>query len=316
MAENNKSSFGKKTKGRVFGKSRAAILRDAENPVPKEIKQLVYSLDGEGSRLFTRQDFKKFLLHCLRNLDTLRIEDLQLDLFEWAFRGIPRAKGCLHPSDFSRFDEVCERKGFLDLVTQPSDKSFNGITYNNNSLQRIFDLGNLLHMYFQMNIRAAGYLLEHEGDVSDIAHGIEGHADGVMSIKNPKTQSNSLLEIKTMRCEGFYRLEEPKKEHIKQASIYAENKGCDKILFIYCNKNDSQIKYFFTDVDFEYVREFQRVAKKLVGKANAIRNIAEVEDETRVKAVTDIVKNMPRVCKYTKDRRAVECPYKDFCFKH
>jgi hypothetical protein len=195
---------------------------------------------------FPKGEITKESLEKLSQIE--KISFLKLELFRLAFAEEGRDTSGFHPSEISYEEKKCHRKMYYDLYGLASDVAY--IKDVDDRLQRIFDLGTMVHLYIQTSLYYEGLLEEAEVAVYDKRTNIVGHADGIVKQKDDVfpdllAGERAMLEIKTINSYGFngnkYRagLTEPKIEHIKQASIYADILGLDKIVFIYYNKDNS-----------------------------------------------------------------------------
>jgi CRISPR/Cas system-associated exonuclease Cas4 (RecB family) len=105
-----------------------------------------------------------------------------------------------------------------------------------------------------------------------------------------------LLEIKSMRTEQHKYLARPTIPHIKQFSLYMLMTGVHKGLFLYENKNDQSLKFFFHEFD----------SKDIEDELNLLKEANEGIDN---KKLPKRLKNFPglRICK--------ECPWRKTCAK-
>lgn len=190
-----------------------------------------------------------------------------------------------HPSSLSG---DCPRMLFYAMSGETPKEKKASITAQ---LQLTFDIGTMLHTYFQFKLYKSGLLIDCEVPVK-LPNGITGHADGVLMWDGIM----SLLEIKTMNSFSFSKLYEPVKKHISQASIYAMGLGLKVIIFLYIDKNTSDIKVFKVDVDQDAV------------------DVADIKAESVNKAVTKGVAP-ERVCLNIISEQALSCPFVDICFK-
>lgn len=172
-----------------------------------------------------------------------------------------RAKGVFHPSQLL---DGCERQMFYELTgTAPSDTPPRGIT---GPLQRIFDIGTWHHLYVQSILYQLGLLEQAEVPVVNKDKYISGSADGVF--KESVFGEKVVLEIKTMNDYQFKKaVFKPFEKHEFQASIYARELGAKKVLYLYINKNTSEMKEFLCDVNADQLeladRKMNRVIKSV-----------------------------------------------------
>jgi hypothetical protein len=215
----------------------------------------------------------------------------------------PRMRGVFSPSEVCDEDNWCGRKFYFDLLRVPYDAGFTKPAESDNALRRLFDLGTMVHWYLQASLLRSGHLLSVETRVTSDEFLVNGSTDGVVMYQGEKM----LLEIKTMNTFQFGKLTAPVEKQVRQASIYAHFHGLDKILMLYYDKNNSELKEFVADVDMEFVDRFKALSKRvqlLVAK-NRRRKGEELENH--------VLEN--RVCRSATCARAAKCPYTTTCFK-
>lgn len=201
-----------------------------------------------------------------------------------------RAKGVFHPSQLM---DSCSRADVYSLMgTPPSDIVSRGISA---ALQRTFDVGTWYHLYLQNILYVAGVLEQAEVPVISKKGFINGKGDGVF--KEEVFGEKVLLEIKSMNSFMFAKaVWKPFKKHEFQASIYAKELEINKILYLYVNKNTSEMREFLMDINGEMV---ETAYKKM---------------STIIKLVED-KKLPPRTCTEKICDKALQCPYASLCFK-
>lgn len=162
------------------------------------------------------------------NADTKDIYDIQ-SAYEKGRgrRPVDDRSGCLHPSAVGE----CKRKAYYEYFPHPNLRPVSS------KLQGVFDLGHSIHDLIQKKFvpyleasdpglivnfvsEAAApsddYLLKH--------FGVGGHTDGVLELrhkKRPGWVQRGVLEIKSLGVSGVGTIKKPKKEHLKQGSLYA-----------------------------------------------------------------------------------------------
>lgn len=202
-----------------------------------------------------------------------------------------RAKGVFHPSQLLT---QCKRYMCYDLLnTPPSDKVVSrGIS---GPLQRTFDVGTWYHVYIQNILYQLGLLEQAEVPIENPDRFITGSADGLFKIE--VFGEKVVLEIKTMN-DMFYKraIFKPFKKHEFQASIYAREIGAKKVLYLYINKNTSEMKDFLRPIDTEQLKD-----------ADAIMDL--VIDAVKSKTI------LPRECSDKFCENAILCPFASLCFK-
>lgn len=201
-----------------------------------------------------------------------------------------RASGVFHPSQLMT---QCKRAMCFDLLGTPhSDKVSRGIS---GSLQRTFDVGTWYHVYIQNILYAIGLLEQAEVPVINEDKYITGSADG--TFKAEVFGERVVLEIKTMN-DIFYKraIFNPFKKHEFQASLYARELGINKVLYLYINKNTSEMKDFLRPIDTDQLA----VADKIMN---------EVISSVKKKEL------LPRECSDKVCDNALVCPFASLCFK-
>lgn len=169
-----------------------------------------------------------------------------------------RARGVFHPSQLL---DGCERQMYYDLTgTAPSDTPPRGV---DGKLQRIFDLGTWHHIYVQSILYQLGLLERAEVPVVNKKRYLSGSADGVF--KPEVFGERVVLEIKTMNDFQFKKaVFKPFDKHEFQASIYARELGIGKVLYLYINKNTSEMKEFLVDVNADQLELADRKMNRVI----------------------------------------------------
>lgn len=249
------------------------------------------------------------------NLTGEQKKALLLSFYRLAFSQDARAGGVFHPSEIATQTNICHRKLYFQKGRVPTDATYVNFT-SDNRMMRLCDLGTMMHLYVQENLERVGILKDFEVDVDAPAYGIKGKMDGLVEFVGTDDYGmyyepqEMALEIKTINSYGFKWLRSPKPEHIKQASIYGHFLGLKKIVFVYYDKNTSELKIFVEPVDDEYVEGFKVLASNIIKIWNT--NIRK----HRTKKVIDHENIPKKVCKNRTTNRAMECAFADFCFKH
>lgn len=201
-----------------------------------------------------------------------------------------RAKGVFHPSQLL---DGCMRQMTYELMKiAPTDKITRPIGAE---LQRTFDVGTWYHIYIQSILYKIGLLEQAEVPVVNREKYLNGKADGVL--KEEVFGEKVVLEIKTMNNWNFTKaVFRPFKKHEFQASLYARELGAKKVLYLYINKDTSEIREFLMPINDEQLS----IADK---KMNTI--IKHVEEGT-----------VPtRSCSDKFCDNALACPFVSLCFK-
>lgn len=237
-----------------------------------------------------------------------------LTFYRLAFAQESRAVGCFHPSEISTETSLCHRKMYYQKGHVKKDLTYVPFTADNR-MQRLCDLGTMKHLYIQENLDRLGLLIAMESPVEDEAIGISGKADGEIKFLGEDDlgkfyDEDMLLEVKTINDYAFKGLRKAKPEHLRQASIYGGVLKYKRICFLYYNKNTSEHKIFVHDVDYAYFDDFCITAKSIVDLYNKNKKASRSADVANHQ-------NIPhRVCTSITTQRAMECAFRDYCFKH
>jgi len=238
----------------------------------------------------------------------------------------------IHPSEISYEDPFCPRWHVFrrELVTaQKEGREFPfGVNLTEGApdpdLMRIFDMGHAIHDRYQNNIlgpagvlygfwdrwnnetekweQTRGFRPKGRGwrysEPRVRSKGITGHCDGIVKIDNVWLA----LEIKSSNDQAFTFRKKVKREHVRQAQIYA-NMGfvdfpeveVDGIVFLYVNKNTSKEREWIVPKSSEAIQDIIDGLKKL--------------------AEHDKQQSLPnRQCVRKASKRANRCPVKETCF--
>lgn len=235
----------------------------------------------------------------LKNLlRLLEAEDFDRDTFFSEFNTLyslvmapdKRAKGVFHPSQLL---DGCTRQMAYDLMKiAPTDMVTRPIGAE---LQRTFDVGTWYHIYMQCILYRIGWLEQAEVPVINKEKFLNGKADGVF--KKEVFGEKVVLEIKTMNNWNFTKaVFKPFKKHEFQASLYARELGAKKVLYLYINKDTSEIREFLMPINEEQLA----IADKKMG--TIIEHIKE--GTIPAKSCSD------KFCD-----NALACPFATLCFK-
>ena len=196
-----------------------------------------------------------------------------------------RAPHVFHPSSV---EGDCPRMLWYDINKTPaSDKSIRSFTPE---IIMTFDQGTWFHHYVQNKLKKAGVLTKAEIPIVDIVKKISGAMDGDVWVPE-----EAGLEIKTMNSFQFKKAQmtnKPFPNHCKQAGVYGHVKGYKKIVFLYFNKDTSQMLEFHWDMDYKII---QPVLDKM-------DNILKSKKEPA------------RMCADNKCERALQCSFRTHCF--
>lgn len=203
-----------------------------------------------------------------------------------------RAEGVFHPSQLL---QGCARQMAYDITgTKPSDKVRRR---TGAALQRTFDVGTWYHIYMQNLLYQLGLLEGSEVPVVNKERYLNGKADGVF--KKEVFGERVVLEIKTMNTWNYGKaVFKPFKKHEFQASLYARELGIKKVLYLYINKDTSEIKDFLMPINEEELAEADKKMDKVI---NAVKS--------------GTVPDRPSACSDRLCDLAIDCPFASLCFK-
>lgn len=284
----------------VARRSLALLVKEAGNADTKKSLSIVEQINKgcvEGiteSGAFSVLGIKRKLTAMLKELDK---GDFNRDKFFKEFNSLytlvmapaKRASGVFHPSQLL---DGCSRCYTYDLMgTEPSDSR--GKTFPAEII-RTFDVGTWYHLYIQNILYNLGLLEQAEVPVVDEDAYLCGSADGVF--KKEVFGEKVVLEIKTMNNWNYQKAQfTPFKKHELQASIYARKLGASKILYLYINKDTSEIKEFLRPLNEEQL-------------AIADKKMNEILKCVKTKTLP------PRTCKDKYCDNAMSCPFATLCF--
>lgn len=282
-------------------KTISAALRKieaSESDKPTSIAEVIDKGCLEGATkfgCFSPKSVKRQLKKTLRAVDE---EDFEREQFFIEFSRLystvmapdKRTFGAFHPSQLL---DGCSRAFAYELLNIPPEHKVRKISP---AVQRIFDVGTWYHVYIQNILYEQGVLEQAEVPVVNKEKFIDGKADGVFK---PEVFGGEkvLLEIKTMNTWNFSKaVFRPFKKHEFQASIYARELGATKVLYLYINKDTSEIREFLMPLNDEQLE----IADKKMG-----------EVIKHVKAGT-----LPRKsCDTDLCDKAINCAYRNICFE-
>ena len=235
----------------------------------------------------------------LKNLlHLLEADDFDRDTFFSEFNTLyslvmapdKRAKGVFHPSQL--LDGFMRQMTYHLMKIAPTDRVTRPIGAE---LQRTFDVGTWYHIYIQCILYRIGLLEQAEVPVVNKEKYLNGKADGVF--KEEVFGEKVVLEIKTMNNWNFTKaIFKPFKKHEFQASLYARELGAKKVLYLYINKDTSEIREFLMPINEEQLS----VADKKMG------TIIEHVKEGTIPAKSCLDKFCDN---------ALACPFASLCFK-
>ena len=179
-------------------------------------------------------------------------------LYNFVMAPDKRSVGVFHPSQLM---DGCVRMMTYELLgTEPSDRKLRSI---GPELQRTFDVGTWYHIYMQSILYNIGWLEEAEVPVVNKDKYINGKADGVF--KEEVFGEKVVLEIKTMNNWNFSKaIFKPFKKHEFQASLYARELGAKKVLYLYINKDTSEIREFLEPINEEQLSIADKKMNKVI----------------------------------------------------
>lgn len=158
----------------------------------------------------------------------------------------PRRPG-IHPS---QIPQPCLLRIWNEMMGKPKKEKIDPRT------MLIFELGHAIHDMFQTYGRSGawGPIYSHETEISGTFQELsqelmlEGHADAenVLTIDDIPGDPNVYLvglvhEYKSINTNGFEKLTRPKPEHKMQAMVYSAALNRPVVVYMYFNKNDSNI---------------------------------------------------------------------------
>lgn len=308
-----KNLVGKIKKGGLSLSSTAEKLGDSKTPTAR----LEYDVEFTTLDKLTMTAILETMLDSIKRETGADISDpikksMLLKFYRLAFSQDARLGGHFHPSEISLESSPCRRKMYFQKASLKKDATFVPFT-SDNKMQRLCDLGTMVHLYIQENLMRKGVLKDFEVSVLAPEYGIAGKMDGVIEFYGEDDlgkfydAEDMVLEVKTINDYGFNALRYPKTEHIKQASIYGGILGYKRICFLYYNKNTSALKFFVAPVDEEYVENFKELASGIIKEYNS---------QVRKTRSNDLnLHSLPKkICPNRTCQRAVDCAYVDSCF--
>lgn len=269
------------------------------------LKRLLKRIKGDG---LDGVDFSLKVLPA----DLQFTDDEQALFFQAALKPPPRSRGVFSPSELSVENPICPRKMYFRRGCVDHDPGVVNFAEADNRMMRIVDLGTMIHFYIQVNLKRAGMLVAREVPVDAPDFGIKGTCDGIVDFEGYDTNKRHFagrlpIEIKSINENGFNSLKTAKPDHIKQATIYSHFLGYDQTLFIYYNKNTSEIKTYIVDNDQTFLEQFLNTAELIV--------LHYRQEVKRTRSMNVMNHNLPpRICGSFSCDRATNCPYRNTCF--
>lgn len=180
----------------------------------------------------------------------------------------PKTKDYFHPSAIGQ----CMRKLWFRHFEAPTNGAATPSEATKSFLT--FEIGTYFHVLFQNLCQRAGVLEKREFPIQDDKLKIIGHADGVLNIKG---FGRAILEIKTINSRGFAALSTgPKPEHFQQANIYGNVLCIPYTIFVYFNKDSSELKEFVVQAD---PKQFAASKKRMEVYKESVRTKKPPEKE-------------------------------------
>lgn len=213
---------------------------------------------------------------------------------------ITRTKGWFRVGDLSYEDMLCERFLYFYRSGVKPDEGFAAIT-DDNRMQRLFDLGSMIHLYLQYNLYKVGILSAFEVRVEDPVYNISGYCDGKILFTGVDEDGvaydeEMVLEIKSINSFQYGKLRGPLAAHIRQGSVYAHYLDTQRMCIMYYNKDTSALKIYVREKSEDYVAMTQQILKRVLFRVKVQRPPDRV------------------VCNSDDCERAAKCPFKNTCF--
>jgi hypothetical protein len=193
----------------------------------------------------------------------------------------------------SSLEYACERAMYYRITKAP--KTNTPVTQFSPALMRTFAVGQFYHEYIQNDLIELGLLREKEVRVLNKPLHLIGHNDGEGELNTEEY----MLEIKTMNSFAYMNAKKRgvSDSHKYQASVYLEERKIDRVIFMYVNKDNSELM------------EFPMERKALVKhKDDAYEKINYIGEHVSIK------KEPERTCVTPTDKRALGCVYCNLCF--
>jgi hypothetical protein len=238
----------------------------------------------------------------------------------------------IHPSEISAEDPFCPRwhvyRRYLVESEQMGKPYPFGVTVSDREidpdLARVFEMGHAVHSMYQDAILARAGLIygfwERWNDKAEKweqergfrpqgrgwryiepkirTKGVRGQCDGIIRLDNRWFA----LEIKSSNDQAFTFRKKVKREHMRQAQVYAELGFVDfpeidveGIIFLYVNKNTSKEREFIVPRDASVIRDI----------LDGLEVLTQADKEDRLPE---------RVCLRHNSKRANACPVSKACF--
>lgn len=129
-------------------------------------------------------------------------------------------------------------------------------------VMRIFEHGDYTHMRIMSALFSIGAVKAIEVALqNELLH---GRADGIVTVNNEPY----VLELKSINSFGFKKLEQPKKEHVKQLMLYLHYFNIQKGIFLYENKDNQDLKEYMIEYD-------KQTAEQLISEMQTLKHFIE-----------------------------------------
>lgn len=143
---------------------------------------------------------------------------------------------------------------------------------------------------------------------------IGGHVDAILDLRGfeingqkipldaPESDSQIIVDFKSIRSEGFRHLIGPKEDHYSQMQIYLYLSGLRAGKFLYENKNDQMFREYLVVRNDAFISD-------IVAKAKVLKRIVSNTNSSGQWTLPD------RAHKKDNTKECVECPFRSHCWK-
>lgn len=169
-----------------------------------------------------------------------------------------RPKRCFHPSSL----HLSAHDLYHHYLEGDENRQFDS------RILRIFDNGHTVHRRLQGYLTDAGILKQVEVPVENEEYEIRGHADGIIAING----TSGVLEIKSMNSNQFYRVYEPKEDHLIQVNVYMFCLDIPRACLLYECKDNQELKEF-------YVKRDMSILNPILEKIKFVQECLKTEAE-------------------------------------
>lgn len=278
-----------------FSKMIGRIAKSVESENPLIVNEIdkACSAGVTATGAFSVIGIKRKLRTLLDSMDEFNRDEFFLEfqkLYALVMAPDMRAKNVFHPSSLLT---DCPRMLYYDLSKTPiSDYKERLVS---GQLQRIFDIGTWHHVYIQGILYQLGLLEASEVPVINEKRYINGKADGIF--REGVFTHKTVLEIKTVNSWNFKKVSfRPFKKHEFQASLYGRELGAEYVLYLYINKDTSEMLEHWLPINKDQLEE------------------ADIKIDKVIHAVK--TKEVPRrMCSDKFCERAMNCPFVTKCFE-